>query len=165
MTEQFCWGFVIAIVFILVCVILIRQAHKEDRDDERVSELEREQYEAKMKAAKVADKEDDGSYDTADGAAEDNQSQEDHGSEGSAYLTPQKAAGRAPPKASARQRTTTELLPPIPEDETNEEDIEVIECPGVEGRERDQQRMQQHMFNPKMMQRQRRAPQFKRHNN
>ena len=45
MTEIWRWGFVIMVGFIMLCVILVRQAHREDRAEERMRQKEQEQYE------------------------------------------------------------------------------------------------------------------------
>jgi hypothetical protein len=45
MTKAYSWGFLIMVGVVLFCLIIVRQAHKEERDEERLSEKERSDYE------------------------------------------------------------------------------------------------------------------------
>ena len=74
-----------ALLELLDAARLVAAHDGEDREDERVSELEREQYEKRMRDAKVSEKQEDLSYDTA--PDESNPTQEDQSSAGGAYLT------------------------------------------------------------------------------
>ena len=56
MTETFCWGFLVAVGSIFVCTMLVRQMHKEEREEERLKKMERDQYSGKgYKKEKVDD--------------------------------------------------------------------------------------------------------------
>ena len=49
MSEVWRWGFLICVGFILLCVVFVRQAHREDREEERLKQLERTQYDKRKK--------------------------------------------------------------------------------------------------------------------
>ena len=114
--------------------MVARHAAREDREEERIRQLERSQYEKKMQDPKK----DDG--DSTTESKDESNSTEDYSG---AYLTPNKvkpqptkAPVKAPPKAVKMPPTKNELLSPIPEDQTKEDDdeeIEVVECPGIDG--------------------------------
>mmetsp|Transcript_15095 Transcript_15095/g.19075 ORF Transcript_15095/g.19075 Transcript_15095/m.19075 type:complete len:176 (-) Transcript_15095:174-701(-) len=90
MTRAFQWAFVVVVLFILTCVIIVRQAQKEDREEERIRRLETEKYTQASQAepAKVGES---GDQDVS-----------------IAYLTPgEKADGERP-----KQRTAAPVTPP-----------------------------------------------------
>ena len=47
MTENWQWLFPLVLGAIFGCVVFVRQAHKEDREDQRLAEMERSQYDQK----------------------------------------------------------------------------------------------------------------------
>ena len=131
MTEIWRWGFVIMAGFIMLCVILVRQAHREDRAEERMRQKEQDQYEQQKKDR------DEGNDNSTEADENDyNQRSEYAG----AYLTKptKKRVTKMPPKASSVSQERNQLLTTIKEGDEAKEDedeIEEIECPGVDGRQ------------------------------
>ena len=112
MTANYQWGFVILVLVIFSCVIFVRQAHKEDREEARLRKDMKDKYKSKVNPKK--DDDHDANVEISTGG-----SQEDCNDYDGGYLKPKtkpspppKAAAAAPPKANA----ATELLSPIPED-------------------------------------------------
>ena len=126
MTKAYQWAFIVVVLFIFACVVIVRQAAKEDREEERIKKLSQEKYaEANKRERSAVSEEDAPTVAYKQAPTEENV----------AYLTPKQAEtpkARPPPKA--QKQRNDELLVDIPEEEqSKEEEIEVIECPGIDG--------------------------------
>ena len=55
MTESFCWGFLVTVGVVFFCLVLVRQAQKEDREEERLLKMEKAQYECSASKMKKDD--------------------------------------------------------------------------------------------------------------
>ena len=61
MTRAFQWAFIVVVLFIFACVVIVRQAQKEDREEEKLKRLSQEQFaEANRKQNATAQEDNDG---------------------------------------------------------------------------------------------------------
>ena len=44
MTRAFQWAFIVVVLFIFACVVIVRQAQKEDREEEKLKRLSQEKF-------------------------------------------------------------------------------------------------------------------------
>ena len=118
MTENFQWAFLALVIIVFSCVIFVRMAHKEDREEAKLRKLRKDQYKQNMHDAK---KNDDAVEIVVDQAPYGRSSEEGSKVREEAepaydggYLKPAKHTPAPPPKAKQQQQS--QLLQPIPED-------------------------------------------------